>query len=208
MSDGIAACSDRSGPPKRRKRRSRERFRINDVAATTTKSFVHRHTFEYILTSTGAAESMLSRDHNRDWSGHSRWKTLLNEFVPWNPGQSLVPTDIFVSRWFSKISSRWKELAFTLEGASCCCSFLWQRLMKSSLKGDEKIACHSYSIYSVTLCRLFLLEERNLANESLASGQTRKNFYHKRLLLHWCNIFVKEHERRGSLESTLMILEV
>lgn len=54
--------------------------------------------------------------------------------------------------------------------------------MKSSLKGDEKIACHSYSIYSVSLCRLFLPEERNFANESPLGRQTRKNFYHKRLL--------------------------
>lgn len=58
---------------------------------------------------------MLSRDHNRDSSGHSRWKTLLNEFVPWNPGQSLVRSNIFIQEWFSKISTRWKELLLTLE---------------------------------------------------------------------------------------------
>lgn len=58
---------------------------------------------------------MLSRDHNRDSSGHSRWKTLLNEFVPWNPGQSLVRSNIFIQEWFSKISTRWKELLLTVE---------------------------------------------------------------------------------------------
>lgn len=78
---------------------------------------------------------MLSRDHNRGSSGHSRWKTLLNEFVPWNPGQSLVRSNIFIQEWFSKIPTRWKETAIhRRRDQPNCCLFLRQLLMKSSLK--------------------------------------------------------------------------
>lgn len=60
---------------------------------------------------------MLSRDHNRGSSGHSRWKTLLNEFVPWNPGQSLVRSSkhLHPGMIFQNLHLDEKKLLLTLE---------------------------------------------------------------------------------------------